>query len=78
MVRHDHLLERILDSDPGMSEADLAGLRRPALVLANAEDPMHPLALAERLETEFWTMDERLANRCKDLKLAWVHWVGEI
>lgn len=36
------------------------------------------LALAERLETEFWTMDERLANRCKDLRLEWVHWIGEM
>jgi predicted nucleic acid-binding protein len=37
------------------------------------------LALAERLEAEFWTADERLANRCrKDLKLTWAHWIGEM
>lgn len=37
------------------------------------------LALAEKLVVEFWTADERLVNRCrKDLKLNWVHWVGEL
>ena len=37
------------------------------------------LALAEKLATEFWTSDERLLNRCrKDLKLSWVHWLGEL
>ena len=37
------------------------------------------LALAEKLVVDFWTMDQRLANRCKkDLKLNWVHWVGEL
>jgi predicted nucleic acid-binding protein len=37
------------------------------------------LALAEKLVVDFWTMDERLANRCrKDLKLNWVHWIGEL
>jgi predicted nucleic acid-binding protein len=36
------------------------------------------LALAEKLVTEFWTADERLANRCrKDLKLSWVHFIEE-
>jgi predicted nucleic acid-binding protein len=35
------------------------------------------LALAEKLVTDFWTADERLANRCqKDLNLGWVHFVG--
>ena len=37
------------------------------------------LALAEKLVAEFWTADERLYNRCrKDLKLSWVHWIGEL
>lgn len=36
------------------------------------------LALAEKLVAEFWTADERLANRCrKDLKLSWVHSIDE-
>jgi len=43
------VLERVLDCDPGVGEADLADLPMPALVIANGEDPMHPLALAERL-----------------------------
>lgn len=37
------------------------------------------LALAEKLAAEFWTGDERLANRCrKDLKLGWVHSISEL
>ena len=36
------------------------------------------LALAEKLVADFWTGDERLANRCrKDLKLGWVYFVGK-
>ena len=36
------------------------------------------LALAEKLVTDFWTADERLANRCqKDLKLSWVYLTGK-
>jgi predicted nucleic acid-binding protein len=37
------------------------------------------LALSEKLDAEFWTADERLANRCrKDLKLSWVHSINKI
>jgi predicted nucleic acid-binding protein len=37
------------------------------------------LALAEKLAADFWTADEKLANRgIKDLKLPWVHSIGEI
>ena len=36
------------------------------------------LALAEKLAVDFWTADERLANRGKDLKLPWIHAIGEI
>lgn len=37
------------------------------------------LALADKLVCEFWTADERLANRCrKDLKLSWVHSMAEL
>lgn len=33
------------------------------------------LALAERLEVEFWTVDERLFNRVNS-DLTWVKWLG--
>jgi len=37
------------------------------------------VALAEKLAVEFWTGDERLANRCrKDLKLNWAHSIREL
>lgn len=35
------------------------------------------LALAEELQTEFWTTDKRLVNRARQLGVDWVCWVGE-
>lgn len=35
------------------------------------------LALAERLQVEFWTADRRLANAAQQLGVNWVHWIGE-
>lgn len=35
------------------------------------------IALAERLQVEFWTADKRLANATEQLGLNWVHWIGE-
>ena len=35
------------------------------------------LALAERLDAEFWTTDKRLANGARQLGATWVHWIGE-
>jgi predicted nucleic acid-binding protein len=35
------------------------------------------LALAEEMGIEFWTADERLANRAKQLGVNWVRWIGE-
>jgi predicted nucleic acid-binding protein len=36
------------------------------------------LAVAEKMDAEFWTADERLYNRCRnDLSLEWVHWINE-
>ncbi len=37
----------------------------------------HYLALAEQSQAELWTADRRLANRARQLSLAWVYWVGE-
>lgn len=37
------------------------------------------LAAAEKLVADFWTADERLANRCRrDLQLSWVHSISEL
>lgn len=37
------------------------------------------LALADKLAADFWTVDARLANRCrKDLNLSWVHSIAEL
>jgi predicted nucleic acid-binding protein len=35
------------------------------------------LALAERLDAEFWTADKRLVNGARQLGATWVHWIGE-
>jgi predicted nucleic acid-binding protein len=62
------------DEELSLRALELAG----KLGQSKAYDAMY-LALAEKLVVEFWTMDERLANRCrKDLKLSWVHWIGEL
>jgi len=35
------------------------------------------VALAQRLQADFWTADERLANRAQQVGAHWVHWIGE-
>ena len=35
------------------------------------------LALAEKLDAEFWTADRRLVNGARQVGVEWVHWVGE-
>jgi predicted nucleic acid-binding protein len=35
------------------------------------------MALAERLQAQFWTADKRLANAAQQLGVNWVHWIGE-
>jgi predicted nucleic acid-binding protein len=35
------------------------------------------LALAERLQAEFWTGDRRLANNAQSHGAAWVRWIGK-
>jgi predicted nucleic acid-binding protein len=65
----------IIDEDEELSLRALALAGK--LGQSKAYDAFY-LALAEKMMIEFWTVDERLANRCrKDLKLSWVHSVGE-
>lgn len=35
------------------------------------------LALAETINAAFWTTDQRLVNRGRQLGASWVHWIGE-
>lgn len=65
----------IIDEDEELSLRALALAGK--LGQSKAYDAFY-LALAEKMVIEFWTVDERLANRCrKDLKLSWVHSIGE-
>ena len=62
------------DEELSLRALELAG----KLGQSKAYDAFY-LALAEKLVVDFWTADERLYNRCrKDLKLSWVHWIGEL
>ena len=87
-VRQGHLT---LDAATGMlSELQAAGieligyddsLHVRALELAyrfnlRATYDAHYLALAESMDCEMWTADERLWNSVKTA-LGWVHWIGE-
>jgi pimeloyl-ACP methyl ester carboxylesterase len=48
-LRRATVLERIVACEPGVSDADLARLRLPVLVIASGEDALHPVALAREL-----------------------------
>jgi len=53
---------------------ELAGM----LAQSKAHDAVY-LATAEKMDTEFWTADQRLSNRCRrDLGWDWVHWINEL
>lgn len=61
------------DSPLCLRALELAGM----LGQSKAYDAMY-LATAEKMESDFWTADERLYNRCyRDLGLEWVHWIDE-
>ena len=65
----------IIDEDKALClrAFELAGL----LGQSKAYDAFY-LAVAEKMEAEFWTADQRLRNRCRnDLGLEWVHWINE-
>jgi len=74
-------LEAILSLGVEAYDQD-ADLCRTAFALASelgqlaAYDGFY-LALAQGLETEFWTADKRLATRAHQIGLSWVRWVGE-
>lgn len=76
-LRAIHALRfEILDEDEELSLRALEWAGK--LGQSKAYDAFY-LALAEKLVVDFWTADERLANRCrKDLKLKWVHSVSEL
>jgi predicted nucleic acid-binding protein len=72
------LLEEVLGFD--LRSYGDAELHRQALKIARRENlpasyDAHYLALAERLEIEFWTGDRRLFNAVRS-RLSWVHLVS--
>jgi predicted nucleic acid-binding protein len=75
-LRTIHALRvEIINEDETLSlrALELAGL----LGQSKAYDAFY-LAIAEKIEAELWTADERLFNRCRnDLGVEWVHWINE-
>lgn len=63
-----------MPADESLCKAALTWATR--LQQARAYDAFY-LALAERLQTEFWTADRRLANAAQQLGVNWVRWIGE-
>ncbi len=64
----------IVPTDIDLCQAALAWVGR--LGQSKAYDGFY-LAVAERQGAELWTADEKLANRAKQLSLAWVRWIEE-
>ena len=44
---------------------------------ASAYDNFY-LAIAEGLEADFWTADQRLFRSLETQRLEWLHWIGEV
>ena len=44
---------------------------------ASAYDNFY-LAIAEGLEADFWTADQRLFRSLESQRLEWLHWIGEV
>jgi predicted nucleic acid-binding protein len=61
-------------TDKGLCEAAFEWAER--LGQARAYDGFY-LALAEAMDAEFWTADERLVSRVQQLGVTWAHWIGE-
>jgi predicted nucleic acid-binding protein len=63
-----------IPADESLCKAALTWANR--LQQVRAYDAFY-LAVAERLQTEFWTADKRLVNAAQQLGASWVHWIGE-
>lgn len=70
------LNSRVVTIRPTASQHENAYRLAGLLGRSKAYDAQY-LALAEREAADFWTADRRLANRCQQLELSWVHWIGE-
>ncbi len=61
---------------PGESESKLAFEWTLRLKRASAYDSLY-LSLAEELNADLWTADQRLINAFQGERPAWLHWSGE-
>ena len=68
------LADEIVHPDPELALAAASWAKR--LGQAKAYDAFY-LALAERLGAEFWTGDQRLYNRARQIGADFVRWLGE-
>jgi len=56
----------------------LSALRWAERLGQNAAYDGFYLALASRLQADFWTTDRRLVNAARQAGVAWTHWIGEL
>jgi len=61
---------------PDEAQSDLAFEWTLQIKRASAYDSFY-LAIAEALNADFWTADQRLVNAFQKQKPDWLHWVGE-
>jgi predicted nucleic acid-binding protein len=72
----------ILDQMPIQLISSDLSIRQAALIWATrlgqkaAYDSFY-LATAEKIDAEFWTADQALANNARQAGARWVHWIGE-
>jgi predicted nucleic acid-binding protein len=82
LLTHDQSLE-ILEQIVMMDWKEVSpdpSLNRSTLIWAELIDQSkaydaHYLAVAEQVRAEFWTADERLYNRVRQLGISWVRWI---
>lgn len=76
-ILRDLLALEIACVPPDLALAESA-LRWAERLGQNKAYDAHYVALAEQLEAEFWSADQRLVHTMRRQGISWTHWIGEI